>query len=89
SPYLERAFFSNRKKREVFGTWFKWLGWKLINVVVSLGSVVLGSAESGNSNLLPGMYRPKSGHRIGFMGDWTDECCHGPSKLRKALLAGA
>ncbi|HJT34561.1 MAG TPA: hypothetical protein VJ783_21200, partial [Pirellulales bacterium] len=47
SPYLERAFFSNRKKREVFGTWFKWLGWKLINVVVSLGSVVLGSAESG------------------------------------------
>jgi hypothetical protein len=45
--------------------------------------------ESGSSDLLPGMYRPAGGHRIGFIGDFTERCCLGPSKLQKAFLADA
>src|SRR5260370_25714134 len=35
------------------------------------------------------MYRIlKNGHRIGYIGDFTESCCHGASKLRQAFPIG-
>jgi hypothetical protein len=65
-------------------------GWRLVVAKwCSRPSRGAGSCPSGNSDLLPGMYRPVGDHRIGCIGDFTERCCHGPSKLKKALLAGA
>jgi hypothetical protein len=47
------------------------------------------STVSGSSDLLPGMSCPAGSHRIGFIGDFTERCCLGPSKLKKAFLADA
>src|SRR5712692_10337317 len=66
--------------------------WKLVHRVLSRSVAApwrWGSSGSGISNLLPGMYRLlKNGHRIGYIGDFTESCCHGPSKLRQAFPIG-
>jgi len=64
-------------------------GWWFIGVASSGEPRGWESTVSGNSDLLPGMYHPAGGHRIGSIGDFTERCCLGPSKLEKAFLADA
>jgi len=56
---------------------------------VAIGGAVpwrWGSSGSGISSLLPDDVPPlKSGRRIGYMGEFTESCCHGSSKLQQAV----